>query len=242
MFTRFAGIAALACLAVALTGCSETLSTRTTVNAIPPRQPLQLTGAGLKSALLPLSDFPVGYVIDTQASGDTGSTLLPGSPATATPQDCLQLEQVMGTPSTGLTAAANEDLDDTAVPLSDTRLRRYGQAIFQFSTPSGSTGYLNFLRSAVARCPAVLSTKSSVKMALKETTSPVPPVAGHEAFLLQSMGTANGDPVHSAMLYTVAGTDVYLVGATVFGVPFTAQPSSFAALTAKLIARVQAIS
>ena len=242
MLHRFADIAALACLAVALTGCSGALSTRTTVNAIPPRQPLQLTGAGLKSALLPLSDFPVGYAINTQYSSNSGSTLLPDSPATATPQDCLHLEQVMLMPSTGLTAGAYEALDDTAVPPSDTRLRRYRQFIFQFSTPTGSTGYLNFLRSAIARCPAVLSTKSSVKMAEKETASPVPPVAGHEAFLWQSMGTANGDPIHEAALCTVAGTDVYLVGFGTFGVPFTAQPSSFAALTAKLMARVQAIS
>jgi len=243
MSPRFAGIAAIAGLAVALTGCAAALSTTTINNPIPASTSLQLTGTTLKSALLPLSVFPSGYEIVTQETSDTGSTLLSGSTSPTHPrQSCQQLVQAAKTPSAGLTAGVFEILYDASMDHpSSYHQRRYGQSVFQFATTSGSTGYFDSVRATFSRCSSVTTKNGATTSVIRQTVSPASPVAGHEALLVRQTTTVNGVNGDSVMLFTIAGKDVYGVGSTVFGVPLTAQPSSLGALRTIQITRMHAV-
>ena len=232
--------AALACLAIALTGCAGAVSTHTVAHPIVPSR-LQLTGTALKSALLPLPAFPAGYQIDTRGTSDSGSTLL-GSPSpTPAPQNCQQLIQATNYPSAGLTAFVLEFLYDATVDHpSAYHQRGYDQRIYQFATTSGSTGYFDSVRTMVSHCSSVTAKAGANTMVIKQTASLASPVAGHEALLVREAITAHSANGDSVELYAIDGTDVDVIGAVVFGVPLTAQPSSLTALMAKLIARVRA--
>ena len=235
-------IAAFACLVIVLTGCAGAPSTQTIAHPIPAPSRLQLTGTALKSALLPLSDFPAGFQIDTKDSSDSGPTLL-GSPSpTPAPRNCQQLVQATNTPTAGLTAAVLESLYDVTIahPFSHHR-RGYGQEIYQFATTSGSTGYFDSVRSMISRCPSVTGRDGATTMVIKQRASPTSLVAGHEALLVRDSTMVSSVNVDSVALYAIDGTDVDVVEAAVGGVPLTVQPSSLAALMTKLIARVQAI-
>ena len=239
MPVRSAVISALVCLAV--TGCAGALPTQTVTHPIPAPSQTQLTGTALKSALLALSDFPSGYEIDTQETVDTGPTLLPGGSTSraSTSQNCQQLAQALQLPSAGLTGGVFEILyDATMNHLSSYHQRRYGQSVFQFATTSASTAYFDSVRFTFSRCSSVTAKDGDTTTAMKQTVNSVSIVAGHEALLVRQTGTVNRVNVDSIQLFTIAGTDVYVVGATVFGVPLTVQPSALAALAAKLIARV----
>jgi hypothetical protein len=240
VISRSAVVAALACLA--LTACAGAQTTRTINNPIPVPSQSQLTGTVLESALLPLSEFPAGYQVDTQESWDTGASLLPGSPASAAaPGSCLQMAQSVKDPA-GMTGGVSQVLYDASIDNpSSYHQRRYGQDVFQFATVSGSTTFFDFIRSTFTRCTSVKYKDATATTETRQSISPAPPVDGHQAVLVrQSMSGlgVNGDAV---VLFATDGTDVYEVGATVFGVPLTAQPSTLTWLMADLITRVQTI-
>lgn len=199
MSSRSAVIAALAGLAVAVTGCTSAPLMTAVTHSVPTPTPLQLTGTALQSALLPLSDFPPGYAVDTQGSGNTGSSLLSGTPSpTASPQNCQQRVQVAEISPPGATAGVQQVLYDATIDHpSSYHQRRYVQVILQFAVPSGASAYISSLRSVISRCWSMTNMEN--------------------------------------------GTDVYIVGETVFGVRLMTPPSRYAALTAKLIARVDAM-
>jgi hypothetical protein len=241
MSPRSAVIAALACLAIGLTGCAGTPSTKTINIPIPASSRLQLTGTALKSALLPLSDFPPGYQIDTRGTQDSGPTLVSGTTAPA-PQNCPQMIKATNYPTAGLTAGVIEFLDDTTIDhRSIHHQRSFDERIYQFATTSGSTGYFDLVRSMTSHCLSVTERVGAATMVFKQMASLATPVAGHEALLVRGSTTIGGANAVSIDLYVIDGTDVYVVGSSVVGVPLTAQPSSLAALMAKLIVRVQAI-
>lgn len=240
MSPRSVVIAALVCLVV--TGCADALSTQTITHPIPVPSQTALTGTALKSALLPLSDFPAGYEVDTGESSDTGPALLSGSSSpTAAHQTCQQRTQTMMTPSAGVTASVFEILYDAAIHPSTYHQRRYGESVFQFASAHGSTGYFDSVRSTFSHCSSVTVKNGAITAVIKQTVSPASPVAGHEALLVRQRSTVNGVNADSLMLFTIAGKDVYGVGTTVFGVRLTARPSSLAGLMTKLIARVRAV-
>lgn len=240
MFPRPAVIAAFACIAAA--GCAGPQSTQTTTNPIPAPSRTQLTGTVLASALLPLSDFPAGYEIDTQDTSDSGPTLLPGSPSPASSlHNCQQMVHDVLLSAAGTTAFAADVLYDTSIDHpSSYHQRRYVQNVYQFAAASGSTGYFDQVRSVFSRCTSQTTIHGTTKSVIKQTVRAASPVAGHQTVLVRQTGTVNGVNVDAVLLVTIVRTDVYKVGATVFGVPLTAQPSSLAALTAKLIGRVHA--
>ena len=236
---RSVAVAALACLSVA--ACAGGPSTKTINNPIPVPTQSQLTGTTLEMALLPVSDFPAGYEVDTQETSNSGSALLSGSSASApATRNCQQLGESAQSPTTGLTAAVREVLYDTAIANSSSAHQsRYGQDVFQFATVAGSAGFFDSVRSAFTRCPSVTTVEGAAKAVLRQTIRTAS-VAGQPALLVRQTGTVSGVAADSVDLYTLAGTDVYLVGETVFSVPLTAQPASLAAQMAKLIARVHA--
>src|SRR5215472_5929810 len=114
MAPRPAVIATLACLVVALTGCTSAPLMTAVTHPVPAPTPLQLTGTTLQSALLPLSDFPPGYAIDTRDSGNSGASLLSGTPSpTASPKNCERQVQAAETSPPGATAGVQQVLYDT---------------------------------------------------------------------------------------------------------------------------------
>ena len=68
------------------------------------------------------------------------------------------------------------------------------------------------------------ATTDGITTVTRNAAEPAPPVAGHQALLLRQQGTMSRSvPVVTAVLCTLDGTDVYLVSAGSFGVPFPAQ-------------------
>jgi hypothetical protein len=200
---------------------------------------LRLTGADLKLALLPLSDFPPGYAINAQDSSDSGSSLLSGTPSpTPAAADCQHaLSGALSSPP-GLTAGANQALYSTSDNPSALHQTGFSQGISQFSSPSMAAESMDSLRSVFTRCSSVSSTTGGITAVTKSAIKPAPPVAGHQALLLTQRGTLSSVPVVVQALYTLDGADIYVVSASSIGVPFPAQVS-LPALTVKLISRVQ---
>jgi hypothetical protein len=95
--------------------------------------------------------------------------------------------------------------------------RRYGQSVFQFATTSGSAAYFDSVRSTFSRCSSVATKDGANTTVIKQTVSPASPVAGHEALLVRQTTKVNGVNGDSVMHFTIDGTDVCGVGATVFG-------------------------
>jgi hypothetical protein len=242
MALRAAVIMIISCLACAiLAGCAQPPSARTVANPLPSPTQLRLTGADLKTALLPLSDFPPGYAINTQDSSDSGSSLLSGTPSpTPTAADCQHaISGALSSPP-GLTAGANQALYSTSGNPSALHQTGFSQGISQFSTPSMAAGSMGSLRSVFTRCSSVSSTAGGITAVTNSAIKPAPPVAGHQALLLTQRGTLSRVPVVVEALYTLNGADIYVVSASSIGVPFPAQVS-LPALTVKLISRVQGV-
>ena len=236
---RSIAVAALTCLAVA--ACAGGPTTQTINNPIPAPSQTQLTGTTLESALLPVSNFPAGYTVDTQESTNSGSALLSGSSASASPpRGCLQMVETVKSPTAGITASVFEVLDNAAASnISGYHQSQYGMAVIQFATESGSTSYFDLIRSTFTRCSSMTTVMGGTKTVIRQSVRPASPVARQQALLVQQTGTVNGVAAESVELYTMDKTDVYLMGQTVFSAALTAQPASLAAWTTKLIARVR---
>jgi hypothetical protein len=234
VFQRVAVTVGVACAAVAMAGCASAASTQAAANPVPAPAPLQLTGKGLSRALLPLSDFPAGYAIYPQGTSDSGSSLLSVSAPAASPRGCPQMGSATATPA-GMTADAAETITG---PAAAGVQRFYTQSIRQFATPSQAAQFAQSLRAA-SGCAARGAPGSG---GVTATVSVAPPVAGHAAFLTRQDRTANGVTVSEAALETVDGAVLCSVGAAAIRVPAAVQPSYFAALTARLLARLHALS
>ena len=231
----------LGCLVV--TACAGAPSAKTITNhPIPAASQTQLTGTKLKSTLLPLSGFPAGTEVDTQSGSDSGPALLTSRQDLTPPVlDCQHSGQSLITATVGFTAGATQLLYDATLDHpSSYHQRRYGQVVFQFATASRSTEFFDWIRSTFTRCPSVTTTEGNATAVVKQTVSPASPVAGHQTLLVRQTGTVKGVNVDAVALVTIDGTDVYQLSETVFGLPLASQPSSLAALTEKLIARVHA--
>jgi hypothetical protein len=240
MLARSAVIAALACLA--LTACAGMPTTQTINHPIPVPTQSQLTGSVLESALLPLAAFPNGYQVDSQASWDTGAALLPGGPTpTASPGNCVQMAQSVKQPAS-VTGGVSQVLYDASIDNpSSYHQRLYSQDVFQFATASGSADFFDFIRSTFSRCPAVKYSDATVTTMTRQTISPAPPVDGHQAVLVRQSVSGLGVNGDSVALFATDGTDVYVVAATVFGTPLTAEPSFLASLMSDLMSQVRTI-
>jgi hypothetical protein len=175
---------------------------------------VQVTGHQLEAALLPASDFPVGY----QASGesDTGSRL-ETSPAkyNLPTMSCATWEQEFGLTGFGETAAASDSIDPPS--RGATRDAGYAQLVYQFRTAGVASTFFRGTRAVAAA-----------------------PVGGHAAFWIDETVSASGYTVQGHALLTDVGTDVYGIESLGIGIAPPASPAP-ASLTLKLIARVQAL-
>ncbi len=167
---------------------------------------VQLTGTQLLAALLPASDFPTGYKLDKSGVSDSGSHLLtaPAKYNLAT-ISCNSFYNNFGNRGFGETAFASDDF------VNGTSSRIFGQTVIQFKVSGVATAFFTGLRAIFHRCPQFAfgqAPGSGVKVATKVFNAPA--VGGHRTFELTETGTVDNLKFGLALVFTVAGQDVFL--------------------------------
>jgi hypothetical protein len=224
-----AAVATAAGLALAASGPAASAAT-TSAPAV------QLTGTQLLAALLPASDFPAGYKLDKSGVSDSGSHLLtaPAKYNLAT-ISCNSFYNNFGNKGFGETGFASE-----AFVNGTTSTRILGQTVIQFKVSGVATAFFTGLRAIFHRCPQFAfgqAPGSGVKVTTKVFNAPA--VGGHRTFELTETGTVDNLKFGLALVFTVAGQDVFLTGN--IGVITTPATSPSPRLTMlRLINRVRA--
>jgi hypothetical protein len=194
---------------------------------------VQLTGAQLASALLPASSFPSGYKIVKSGTYSSGRGLehAPAKYHLAT-LSCKKYI-VSGLPRTGFgeTATAGSTVNNQ-------RLGAYQQTVFQFASSGQAGSFYRQLYAFTVRCRSVTATFAGGTVKLTTQSLNKTHLGRGPAFLARQTLTATGFPATiNDTMFTVAGTDVYVIDAA--GQKPPSKPAVPAALL-HLIARVQA--
>jgi len=199
--------------------------------------PAQLTGTQLAAALLPVSDFPAGYMGPTDRF-NSGSSLLPFQYGAApTKANCrlgtmLDFVSPLGAFEPGWgTAEATQQFERISPPSAGISVFSYlNEAIYQFSSPAKAEVFLSFTRTCLID---------------NETWSKgvdTAPVNGDQA-VTADLTSAYGTEVDTIEpLFVLHGTDVFTLSAAAFPGEGPLTIPGGAELIAKLIARVDALS
>jgi hypothetical protein len=200
----------------------------------------QPTGKQLEAALIPASGFLPGYL--TIFSNNSGGRLEYGTTRRIPPMSCFVFWASIGVdPGYGETAFADEMAGSGSNPVPVAEL--FEQAVYQFATSRGATSLYNQISAKYRSCR-----KTSVRDTAGGTLTQLvharytERVHGHQALLLVEYLTDSrvpGPPTVTYALWTLDGTDVYLVSSRPFNVPAPAPSLSW--ITLKLIARVTAL-
>jgi hypothetical protein len=199
--------------------------------------PPQLSGARLKTALLPGSAFPAGYAIYSKNSYESGDRIKPFtrySPATIS---CGTFAIQLGAPGFGETAMATNEF------ISSNRDLAYVQLIYQFADPNTASTFFSGLRAATLRCRSFTATEYGYASRITQHVSATTSVSGHQAMQINQVERAalgSGAASQVDYLFVLGGADVYgtiRVGST--SAP-PANPSA-PAVIARLITRVAAL-
>ena len=205
---------------------------------------IQVTGKQLRSALLPASDFLPGYA----ASGehDSGHALLHGSLYNLRSESCgqfwLTLALAYAQPGYGATAYAG-DVVGTTSSYAGGPSEVFLQSVEQFASTHAASSFLSQLTAKYRSCPSF--SESDTKggtLRWKVHSRSTKHVGGHQALQLvedTTDSTVPGAPIVSDALWTIDGTDVYLLNSGLLNVN-SPQPT-LSSLTLKLIARVRAL-
>jgi hypothetical protein len=209
--------------------------------------PVQVSGAKLKSALLPASTFGSEY--DLLGATSSGKSLWPVKAAKHVPtMSCLNFENA-GLARFGESAVAiSVDIDNSALtgttPASLSNLNLlYEQEVYQFPSTKAATAFYKQAYAKYASCKSfndVITSGpdgGSTKITLKSIAKTK--VGTHQAFkLTQSLGDSGipGVSLDLNTLVTRAGTDVFIV------VDFSTTNRTVAPKTMlKLVDRVKAL-
>jgi hypothetical protein len=225
-------LAALACLLLAPAAMAST-------RPVQLARPVQLTGTQLRAALLPASDFAVGYTSTDES--DSGRHLEHATVFHLRSTSCttfwLFSGQVAGF---GETAFATNLVEDKTGRLNSQET--FVQSIYQFASTRAAASFYGQLMGKYRSCPSAGEPGGSGKV-IRETLHSTSAllVGGHEASQVIEYVTASdtpGPPLVFYLLWTIDGTDVYWISTNPeFGAPEPTQTS----LTLKLIARVGAL-
>ena len=192
---------------------------------------VQLTGTQLLAALLPRSDFPAGFKLDKSSVFDSGRNL-ENSPAQhhLSSMSCRSFSFDFGGTGFGETATASDGF------VNSTFTGVYTQQVYQFKTRSVATSFFKGLRAISRRCPSFLL--DGFASGVFTHAFDARPIGGYRTFQVNQSGSAQGIRIAAAMVFTVAGTDVFFTGN--LGI-VSAPPSSPSARTTmlKLITRVR---
>ena len=199
--------------------------------------PVQVTGKQLKSALLPASDFLPGYTV--LAENDSGRKLEHGTLFKVPSMSCKDFWVVIGlTRGFGETAFASDLIDNKSTSV--TVLEIFTQTVYQFANTHAAASFYSQLNAKYRSCRTVTSPDGqggSLRRTVRSQSKQR--VGGHQAVqLVESMTDSKiaGPAVLTYVLWTIDGTDIYMINTMPLGIP-SPKPAQ-ASLTLKLIARV----
>jgi PknH-like extracellular domain len=202
--------------------------------------PVQVTGKQLGSALLPPSDFVAGY--STIFAGNSGGSLEHGTTLTIPSMKCFDFWGSIGvSKGYGETAFADETNGFKSGSLRVAEI--FSQAVYQFPSAHAAASLYGQISAKYRSCrtASVLDPKGGQIVDQVHSRS-TQRVGGHQALLLVEYLTdtrIKGSPLVTDALWTLDGTDIYLVSSQLLSVR-SPQPT-LSSLTLKLIARVGAL-
>ncbi len=207
---------------------------------IPPPARRHPAGKQLKSGLLPPSHFLPGYV--TIFSGNSGGSLEHGVTRRIPPMDCFIFWASIGVDKGyGETAFATEMAGDKTGKA--TIAETFQQAVYQFASTHAAATLYGQISAKYRSCRSVsVSDEQDGTLRLTVHSRSTQRVGGHQALLLVQYLTDSkvpGPPLVTYELWTLDGTDVYMVSSQLLSVR-TPQPT-LPSLMLKLIARVRAL-
>lgn len=199
-----------------------------------------VTGKQLKSALLPAPDFVPGYT--TIFANNSGSAIEHGATRFVPPMNCFIFWNSIGVdPGYGETAFAAEMAG--AKPGAAIANGTFLQSVYQFTSSHAAASLYGQIGAKYRSCRATRTHDvNGGTLGLTVHSRSSLRVAGHQALLVIEYLTDSrvaGPPLVTWWLWTLDGTDVYLIDSELLGVD-SPQPT-LPSLTLKLIARVSAL-
>jgi len=199
--------------------------------------PVQVTGKQLKSALLPASDFLAGY--SAGAELDSGRKLEHGTLFKLPSMSCKNFWLFIGVVGGfGETSYAGDLIDTKSTSV--TVFETFSQTVYQFASTHAAASFYSQLNAKYRSCRTVTSSDGKGDFIRRTVRSQSKRrVGGHQAEqLVESVSVSKvaGPPLLTYVLWTIDGTDVYMISTTLLNVP-SPKPAQ-ASLTLKLIARV----
>ncbi len=202
--------------------------------------PVQVTGKQLKAALIPAAGFLPGY--HTIYAGNSGSRLEQGATRFIPPMDCFIYWASIGVDKGyGETAFADEmaGTGSTPVPVAEV----FDQAVYQFASSRAAASLYGQIDAKYLSCRSVtVPDVNGGKLQQTVHARFTQRVGGHRSLLLieyLSDTKVGGPPLVTWALWTLDGTDIYMVSSQLLNVS-SPQPT-LSSLMLKLIARVSAL-
>jgi hypothetical protein len=201
---------------------------------------VQVTGKQLKGGLLPPARFQPGY--KTIFSSNSGGKLERSALFHIPSMKCNAFWSFIGTvDGFGDTAFATEEAAAKSAQASV--LEIFQQSVYQLASTRAATSFFGQLSAKYKSCRSA-STKDTEGGTLKRTvhSRSAPHVGGHKSLLLAeylSDSKISGPPSVTYALWTLDGTDIYLVSSQV--VTVSSPKPTLSSLMLKLIPRVRAL-
>jgi hypothetical protein len=205
--------------------------------------PVQVTGKQLRNGLLPPSHLLPGYV--TLLSFNSGGSLEHGTSRSIPPMDCfIYLASIGVDKGYGETAFADRlAAAKSASPFITQEI--FQQAVYQFAGSRAASSFFSQISAKFRTCKVVVrkDTKGGTLKQVVHSRSALR-VGGHPSlqiveYLTDSRTPAPGTPLVTYWLFTVDGTNVYIINSTLGNVH--APKPSLPSLMLKLIPRVRAL-
>ena len=202
--------------------------------------PVQVTGKQLTSALLPASDFVAGY--STIFAGNSGGSLEHGSTQHIPSMTCFIFWASIGVgKGYGETAFADELNGPKSGVVSVGEI--FSQAVYQFPSAHAAASLFGQISAKYQSCRTASAPDPKGGRIVEQVHSrSTQRVGGHQALLLVEYLTdtkLGGSPLVTDALWTLDGTNIYLVSSQLLNV-HSPRPT-LSSLTLKLIARVSAL-
>ena len=202
--------------------------------------PVQVTGKQLTSALLPASDFVAGY--KTIFAGNSGGSLEHGTTHHIPSMNCFVFWASIGADKGyGETAFAEEMNGFKSGPVSVAEI--FSQAVYQFPSARAAASIYGQISAKYRSCRTASMPDPKGGLIIEQVHSQsTQRIGGHRALLLVEYLTdtkLHGSPLVTDALWTLDGTNVYLVSSQLLNV--RSPRPTLSSLTLKLIARVSAL-
>lgn len=175
---------------------------------------VQLSGARLKSGLLPPGDFVRGYGAFNET--DSGRALEHGRGRNISSLSCSSLWGQFGTSKGfGETAFATDLVENPPGSGSASPGQLFDQSVYQFSGAGTAASFYSAVDARFAKCHSVTESDSGVSLRITVRSQSAVRVGNHRAFQLVASVGPEGGPGPALRIYellAVDGNDVYYEG------------------------------